>query len=649
MNRQMYESLNARYRVIRRGKAGIVVTVATVLCTASLLAIPAANAAVPSFPDNLVVFPDRDFVTVEGYQDKVGQTATVEVTRPGGGVIGSAQGVVAAGDVAFEVNHPGGVCWGAGTGLNVTPDIKPGDVVSIRFGATGAETTTVQDTYVTADSILSGNTVTVKGQIAPTVNRNQMEQRIIEPALQNTSVGRRDVRAVPGPLTPDAGYSSGLQFDTDGPNTFTATYVFNDAAAAKLAASAAGARAMAWQAQDAAGNRQGMTIAEFREVGGPGMGGCPPRGVVATVPGSLIPVTPFRALDTRDGAAVGRDSTVSFQVAGVNGIPPEVSAVVFNLTVAEAKSFGFVTAYASGTDKPDASNLNFNAGQIVANAVTVPVGADGKVTLFNRSDGPTQLLADVSGYYLPGTPTAAGAFASLAPSRFLDTRTGPAVGADSSTSFQVAGVNGVPESVSAVVFNLTVAEAKSYGFVTAYPSGTDKPNSSNVNFNAGQIVPNAVTVPVGTDGKVTLFNRSDQPTHLLADVSGYYLSGTPTAAGTFQAVTPKRFLDTRETAAAAAKDATISFAVGGANGIPVGVSAVVFNLTVAEAKSFGFVTAFASGTGRPTVSNLNFNIGQIVPNSVTVPVGSDGRVNLYNRSDDATHLVADVSGYFLPN
>src|SRR5690349_6055815 len=91
-----------------------------------------ANAAVPAFPDNIVVFPDRDFVTVEGFQDHVGQTATLEIRR-NGTVIGAAKAEVAAGDVAFEVNHPGGVCWGAGTGVNVTPDIQPGDTASISF------------------------------------------------------------------------------------------------------------------------------------------------------------------------------------------------------------------------------------------------------------------------------------------------------------------------------------------------------------------------------------------------------------------------------------------------------------------------------------------------------------------------------------
>ncbi len=37
---------------------------------------------------------------------------TVEVTRPGVGVVGSAIGVVSGGDVAFEINHPGGILLG---------------------------------------------------------------------------------------------------------------------------------------------------------------------------------------------------------------------------------------------------------------------------------------------------------------------------------------------------------------------------------------------------------------------------------------------------------------------------------------------------------------------------------------------------------
>src|SRR5687768_13108261 len=76
-----------------RRRAVVAGLVATGLISSSLILPGMAAAAVPTFPDNVVVFPDRDFVTVEGYQDHVGQTATVEVWR-GTQIVGSAQGVV---------------------------------------------------------------------------------------------------------------------------------------------------------------------------------------------------------------------------------------------------------------------------------------------------------------------------------------------------------------------------------------------------------------------------------------------------------------------------------------------------------------------------------------------------------------------------
>ncbi|MGO4473112.1 LamG-like jellyroll fold domain-containing protein [Arthrobacter sp. M-10] len=373
----------------------------------------------------------------------------------------------------------------------------------------------------------------------------------------------------------------------------------------------------------------------------------PMRGPTEPVdPGTFVSLSPFRALDTRGSSAVGADAPVSFQVGGVSGIPANVSAVVFNLTVTGPKSFGFVSAFASGTERPNTSNVNFGVGQTVANSVTVPVGADGKVTLFNRSGGSTDLIADVSGYYLSGSPVVPGAFAPLAPSRMLDTRGGSAAGGDSPVSFQVGGVSGIPANVSAVVFNLTVTGPKSFGFVSAFASGTERPNASNVNFGPGQTVANSVTVPVGADGKVTLFNRSGGSTDLIADVSGYYLSGAPVVPGAFAPLAPSRMLDTRP-GSAAGGDSPVSFQVGGVSGIPANVSAVVFNLTVTGPKSFGFVSAFASGTLRPNASNVNFGPGQTVANSVTVPVGADGKVTLFNRSSGATDLIADVSGYFM--
>ena len=129
----------------------------------------------------------------------------------------------------------------------------------------------------------------------------------------------------------------------------------------------------------------------------------------------------------------------------------------------------------------------------------------------------------------PIAPQVAGAFGALAPSRVLDTRV--AVGAlgsagpAGSISVQVAGRGGVPSTgVAAVVMNVTAVNPSGDGFITAWASGADRPNASNLNFYQGRTVPNLVVVPVGSDGKIQLFNGSGGRVDLLADVAGYYLS-----------------------------------------------------------------------------------------------------------------------------
>ena len=59
---------------------------------------------------------------------------------------------------------------------------------------------------------------------------------------------------------------------------------------------------------------------------------------------------PTRFLDTRMWPGrVGAGESISFRVAGVRGVPADVSAVVVNLTVTSPTSYGVITAYASGT------------------------------------------------------------------------------------------------------------------------------------------------------------------------------------------------------------------------------------------------------------------------------------------------------------
>jgi hypothetical protein len=118
-----------------------------------------------------------------------------------------------------------------------------------------------------------------------------------------------------------------------------------------------------------------------------------------------VPAGPVRVLDTRNGtggyhAPVGPGATISLQVAGVDGVPGSgVTAVVLNVTATGPTASSVVTVYPDGQPRPVASNLNFTAGETIANLVVVPVGAEGKVDFYNVR-GSVNLVADLAGYYV---------------------------------------------------------------------------------------------------------------------------------------------------------------------------------------------------------------------------------------------------------
>ncbi|MFL6100022.1 MAG: hypothetical protein ACJ71T_08735 [Actinomycetales bacterium] len=388
--------------------------------------------------------------------------------------------------------------------------------------------------------------------------------------------------------------------------------------------------------------------------------------VAASVNGSFTPLTPARVLDTRNGtgapkAKVASHATLSFDVAGQGGVPATgVSAVVLNVTVVAGSTGGYLTAFPGGTTRPVVSNLNFAAGQTVANLVTVAVGGTGQVSLYNGGGAGVDVIADVSGYYQNGIVSDSGAFVSLAPARVLDTRNGTgaptaAVGAGQSLTLQVSGAGGVPGSgAGAVVMNVTATSATRTGYITVYPQGAARPTASNLNFTAGRTVPNLVTVGLSGSGKVTLFNGSNGTVNLIADVAGYYLSGTATKGGTFTAIQPTRLLDTRvvgkgtpsSTAVPARMDVGLQITDGVA--VPLtNVSAVVTNITATAETRSGYVTAYPTDPTRPTVSNLNHTAAQTIANAAIIQPGLCGKATLYNGSNGSTHLLADVSGYFL--
>jgi len=225
----------------------------------------------PTFPNNIVCFPERDFCTIQGYLDYSGQGLTLNVLKDTT-ITGSAKGTVSGADVAFEVNHPGGLCWGDGTTLKVTPNIEIGNKIEIKKDALLLSEIVIQNGYIIKKE-RTGNTITVTGFLDSTINPANIELRIVNNDLKTTSIGRRDARAIVGSISPVfTGYSSGISIVN---NNFMGVFEFTDSITADIAFISAYSLSM-WEKTDNAGNALGITISEFEAIGGPWSLLCPP-------------------------------------------------------------------------------------------------------------------------------------------------------------------------------------------------------------------------------------------------------------------------------------------------------------------------------------------------------------------------------------
>ena len=270
----------------------------------------------------------------------------------------------------------------------------------------------------------------------------------------------------------------------------------------------------------------------------------------------------------------------------------------------------------------------------------------------------SSFLASADGSPAPATTTflpASGRYTALPPARVLDTRNGTGgfsskVGPGQTISVQLAGKGGVPSTgVAAVALNVTVTNPTAASYLTVSPTGSARPTASNMNYVAGQTVPNMVVAKLGTGGKVDVYNAAGS-TDVIFDVAGWYSDGTTTAGGTYGSLTPSRILDTRNgTGAPAGRltgGASLGVQVTGRGGVPTsGVGAVVLNVTAVGPSAGSYLTVYPTGSAVPTASNLNFSPGQNVPNLVIVKVGTGGTVNVFNAVG-LTDVVFDVAGWY---
>ena len=354
-------------------------------------------------------------------------------------------------------------------------------------------------------------------------------------------------------------------------------------------------------------------------------------------------------------------------VTGANGtvgtVPAGASAVALNITGVEPDEAGYMTVWPCDVARPEASNLNFTSGAVVANGVIAPVGASGKVCIY--SNQASHVLVDIAGWFAGGDPSTA-AFVGTTPNRFIDTRN--AIGVPKAripangvlrvpiTGAAVLRTDGTPANIpagaTAVAVNVTAVNPSAQGYLTVWPCGTAMPVASNVNFTAGANVANGVVAPVGPDGGICVYTY--QQTDILVDVLGWFGGGAATPP--FVGAVPQRLVDTRnaiggptgritpDTPRAVPVRGVTLTVNGAAQAVPADATAVALNVTIAEAGEAGYATVWPCGTARPEASNVNFPRGGTVANGVVAPIGPDGSVCVF--SDKDAHLIVDIAGWF---
>jgi len=330
-------------------------------------------------------------------------------------------------------------------------------------------------------------------------------------------------------------------------------------------------------------------------------------------------------------------------------VPESATAASVNVTAVTPGASGFMTVWPCGVTRPLASNLNYVAGDVVPNGVIAPIGSNGKVCFFSQAD--TDLVVDVAGWF------EGDAFVGATPLRLVDTRNTARVTPAEVLVLKVADIAAntadgtatvIPASVGAVALNVTVVSPDASGFVTVYPCDVARPLASNVNYTAGQIVPNGVIAPVSSNGEVCIYSLS--PTDVVVDLAGWF-PGTA-----FTASTPQRLVDTRDgtggqlgklTPAAqlsvAIQGETLSVA-GNSAQVPLSATAAALNVTIVNPDASGFATVWPCSAPQPLASNLNFVAGQVVANNVIAPIGDQGNVCFYTNVP--SDIIVDIGGYF---
>jgi hypothetical protein len=370
---------------------------------------------------------------------------------------------------------------------------------------------------------------------------------------------------------------------------------------------------------------------------------------------------PIRGFDSRTPASglpngFGHDEVIVFGL-DIPTLPGQPSAYSVNVTVVGATSSGYLSIEPL-PGAPTTSTINVPKGDTRANGTVVDT-LTGITAVWMGSPGSrAHVVVDVTGAFRTGGD--GSTFVPAAPTRLLDTRTGTGLDGRLPTgqvrTFGVAGLDGIPETATAVTGNLTVVDPSSGGYVSLGPVVASSPATSTVNVPRGDTRANGVLVGLSDGGDLQLVwtGAPGSSAHLLFDVTGYFVEDPDGAA--FYLSGPERLLDTRagigldgpSRTGIVRKLGVTEDAEPNTSFIPHEAVAALGNLTAVRPTSTGYVSLGPTMTASPSTSSLNVPAGDTRANNVAVALSENGSIELVwkGTSGSSTHLLFDATGYF---
>lgn len=364
----------------------------------------------------------------------------------------------------------------------------------------------------------------------------------------------------------------------------------------------------------------------------------------------LVPIAPCRVMDTRETWPIGGEP--SFNIGETRTILmdatrchlPAASAYSVNITVVPLEPLRWITVWPTGVTMPYTSVLNSYDGRIKSAATIVAAGEHGGVSIFATNR--THVILDVTGYFSEDSQST---YHPLIPCRVVDTREfngrllgSPPIPALIERSFPIlSSPCGLPESAEAYAINLTVIPRKDHlTWMTAWPSGQERPLASAVNVPTATPVANSAIIARGAGGSISVYGSDDFD--LIIDVGGYFAVSPGGYA--FYPALACRILDTRESEDPL-QNGIIRIDAAGACNLPADAKAIAGVITAVPHGPLRWLTSWGEGD-QPLASTLNAYDGMVASNFAITPLTGSVSFNIF--ASDPTETIVDMMGYFAP-